>query len=97
MQNYTRRRRRSLVISVSEQTLAIKRPGSLAPSWCRECAEEVHMIRPDEAALIAAITQRKIYQWIEAGRLHYSEEPTGALLVCLNSLKFSSMAALDLL
>jgi hypothetical protein len=53
------------------------------------------MIRPDEAAMAAAIPQRKIYQWIEAGKLHYSEEPTGALLVCLNSLRFSSIAALD--
>ena len=50
------------------------------------------MIRPDEAAIIAAITQRKIYQWIEAGKLHYSEEPTGVLLVCLKSLRFSSTA-----
>jgi predicted site-specific integrase-resolvase len=53
------------------------------------------MMRPDEAALVAAITPRRIYQWIEAGKLHYSEQPTGALLVCLNSLKFSSMAAVE--
>ena len=53
------------------------------------------MIRPDEAAIVAATSPREIYQWIEAGKLHYSEEPTGALLVCLNSLKFSSMAAVE--
>lgn len=95
MTNYTRRRRRSLLLSVSEQTLTVKCPGWFAPSWCGECAEQVRMIRPDEAAIVAAVTPRKIYQWIEAGRLHYSEQPTGALLVCFNSLRFSSMAAVE--
>lgn len=92
MPNYTRRTRRSLIISVSEQTLVVKGSGTFASSWCDECGEQVRMIRPDEAAIVAAISPRKIYQWIEAGKLHYSEEPTGAPLVCLNSLKFSSMA-----
>lgn len=95
MANYTRRRRRSLIISVSEQTLAVQYSGTFASSWCGECAEQVRMIRPDEAAIVAAISPRKIYQWIEAGKLHYAEQPTGALLVCLNSLKLSSMAAVE--
>lgn len=96
MPNYTRRTRRSLIISVSEQTLVVKSSGAFAYSWCEECAEQVRMIRPDEAAIVAATSPRKIYQWIEAGKLHYSEEPSGAPLVCLNSLNLSSMAAMDL-
>lgn len=75
--------------------MALKCSGTFASSWCGECGEQVRMIRPDEAAIVAAITPRTIYQWIEAGNLHYSEEPTGALLVCFNSLRFALMAAVE--
>ena len=78
------------MISVSERTLAINSSGGLASSWCADCDEQVQMIRPDEAALIAAITPRVVYQWIEAGRVHFSEEPGGSVMICLNSLQSGS-------
>ncbi len=92
MQNQIKRRRRSLMVSVSERTLAINSPGVPASSWCPDCAEQVHMMRPDEAAFIAAITPRTVYQWIEAGKVHFAEEPGGLVRVCLNSLPGSETA-----
>jgi predicted site-specific integrase-resolvase len=44
------------------------------------------MLRPEEAAHIARISPRLIYQWVEAGRLHFKETPDGSLFVCLASL-----------
>jgi excisionase family DNA binding protein len=46
---------------------------------------EVQMISPDEAAALMNMSSRSIYQWIEAGRIHFQEDP-GALLVCADSL-----------
>jgi len=55
-------------------------------AWCDRCAEQVKMITPHQAAAIARVGPRTIYQWVEAGKLHFTETPEGSLLICLNSL-----------
>ncbi len=55
-------------------------------AWCSECAEQVRMITPDEAAILTHLSPRDIYRRVEAGSLHYREMPGGFLLVCLRSL-----------
>ena len=37
-------------------------------------------------AATAGVTPRTIYQWVEAGRVHFSETARGETLICLNSL-----------
>lgn len=44
------------------------------------------MITPDEAATILSCSTRTIYSWVEAAKIHFSEQPEGSLLVCLDSL-----------
>jgi hypothetical protein len=44
------------------------------------------MIRPAEAAALADVSDRTIFRQIESRRLHFSESPAGAVLICLNSL-----------
>jgi len=44
------------------------------------------MVTPEEAAALAQTTTRDIYRRVEAGELHFTERPEGALLLCLNSL-----------
>jgi hypothetical protein len=44
------------------------------------------MISIAEAALVAGLSQRAIFQGIEAGRVHFVELKGGSLLVCLESL-----------
>ena len=44
------------------------------------------MIKLDEAALVANVSQRAIFRRIENGRLHFAETDRGSLLVCLHSL-----------
>lgn len=47
------------------------------------------MLRPEEAAVWAATSTRTIYQWVEAGRVHFTETPDRMLLICRNSLPAS--------
>ena len=55
-------------------------------AWCEDCAEQVWMLAPDEAALLARTTTRAIFRRVEADDLHFLETEGGALLVCRNSL-----------
>jgi hypothetical protein len=44
------------------------------------------MITPDEAALILRSSTRLIYSWVESAKIHFTEQPGGLLLICLDSL-----------
>ena len=46
---------------------------------------EVQVITPDEAALIANVSSRTIYRWIEEAKIHFTED-VGILLICAASL-----------
>ena len=65
---------------------AIRRRGRPRDIWCQECASEVPMLTPDEAAAALGTTARAIYRRVERGALHFSETGGGALLVCTRSL-----------
>ena len=80
------KRRRIEIISFSERTVVIRRQVAPTAAWCDLCLAESRMITPDEAARVARVTPREIYQWVEARRVHFIEEPEGTLLLCLGSL-----------
>lgn len=78
-----------------ERSLLIHQPGRPEReviAWCEECAAQVRMLRPEDAAVAAHVSVRTIYRWVEAGKLHFSETPEGpnspnvVLRICLNSL-----------
>jgi excisionase family DNA binding protein len=77
-------RRTEITIETSRRLL-VRRFRTSQLSWCERCLAEVQMISPDEAAALMNMSSRSIYQWIEAGRIHFQEDP-GALLVCADSL-----------
>jgi hypothetical protein len=56
------------------------------PVWCEGCLTEIEMITPEEAAIIARVSTRAIYRWIDAGKLHFLDGPERSLLVCSTSL-----------
>ena len=43
------------------------------------------MVTPENAAAITARSVRTIYRWVEAGEVHFIEEP-GGVLICISSL-----------
>ena len=54
---------------------------------CDVCAnQQSAMIGPQEAALVAGVSLRTIFRWVEAGQVHYQEQAESGLLVCANSL-----------
>jgi hypothetical protein len=48
---------------------------------------EVLMIPANDAALIAKLKAREIYQFVNSGDLHFAEDRHGLLYVCLESLR----------
>lgn len=51
---------------------------------CSECGEL--MMTAERAAVLLNIKQRRIFQIIETGAVHYTEGEAGAVMICLNSL-----------
>ena len=74
----------TVITSESSEVFVIRRP--LARAWCAECAAEVGMLSPEQAAAVAGVSTRTIYRWAETGRIHFTETPEGRLLVCPNSI-----------
>lgn len=54
--------------------------------WCSRCDESVDMLSTDHAALVAQVSSRTVFRWVEAGMVHSSETRDGLLLICPNSL-----------
>ena len=70
----------------THQLLVISRTKGSIQGWCSECANDVPLIRPEEAAVLAGVSPRTIYRRVEAGLVHFAESPEGWLLICLGSL-----------
>lgn len=54
---------------------------------CPVCMNEVLMIPANDAALIAKLKAREIYEFVNSGDLHFTEDRHGLLYVCLESLR----------
>lgn len=73
-----------------ERLLVVSRREVSVAAWCGVCQTRVRMVLPDEAGRLVGSTARRIYQLVEAGRLHFQEGSEVGLLVCVESLnKFS--------
>jgi hypothetical protein len=72
-----------------------RRARRLAPVWCVGCGAAVEMVPPDVAAVVAEVSARAVFGWVEAGRVHFTETPAGALLVCVESLALALRAPAD--
>jgi len=77
--------RRTEITIEKHRTLSIRRRQNFSRHWCEECLAEVQVITPDEAALIANVSSRTIYRWIEEAKIHFTED-AGILMICAASL-----------
>jgi len=77
---------RRMKITVERERLLVVHQQQGGESWCTECSATVTMLRPVEAAAVAAVSDRTIFRQIESHRLHFTETSQGAVLICLNSL-----------
>lgn len=86
--------KRRIEIFMETRRLTIIRKGRKPLSArCSACGVEVAVVTPEQAARLAGVSPRNIYQWIEAGDLHHIERPEGSLLICLPSLAFGAGAS----
>lgn len=60
---------------------------SQSHALCNFCGGQSAMLAPEEAALLAGVGVRAIYRAIEEGRIHFLESASGALVVCLGSIR----------
>ena len=68
-----------------DEFLVITRIGQ-RKAWCPECERDSDMMTPEEAIALARISRRTLSDWMDAGRAHYVETGTGALMICLERL-----------
>ena len=73
-------------ITVESSFLVLRPSTNHAPAWCEACSSPVQWITPEEAAVLANVSTRTVYRWVEAGQLHFIETAKRALLICPNSL-----------
>jgi len=66
--------------------LVVERAASIRREWCRECGEQVEMIKMEKATALDAGSLRASGIQVNADELHIIEMPDGFLLVCLKSL-----------
>lgn len=74
------------IIAETHRILTIRRGSRQRIAWCDECGEQVGMVTADEAAILASVSSRTIYQRVEARELHFVEAADGMVFVCLKSL-----------
>jgi len=79
------KRKRTEITIETERVLSISSTRKVI-AWCTACGNRVEMLPVDEAAILARVDARTIFRWVEADKLHFSETPHGALLICINSL-----------
>ena len=60
-------------------------PALAAP--CDRCRQEVTWLTPNEALVLTRQSLREIFRLIEAGRVHFTEDAAGFLLICPISLE----------
>jgi hypothetical protein len=70
--------------SVVRSTHPVESPSRV---FCNFCGGQSAMLAPEEAALLSGVGVRAIYRAIEEGRVHFLEGASGALVVCLGSIR----------
>ena len=80
-----KKERRTEITLQTERSISIKSSRALT-ALCEQCAREVQMFTPGQAALVSGLSSREVYRRVEAGEVHFTETVEGLLLVCLDSL-----------
>ena len=81
-----RTRRNEKLVEIHQMFIIRTARGS-RPALCEECsASNAILLSPEQASAVTGIPERLIYQWVEAGAIHYREASNGKLTVCVKTL-----------
>jgi len=79
--------RRRIAVTVEKREISISTDAIVREeAHCERCGREVSMLPVALAASLAGVPERLIYQWLEAGKVHFLERPNGVVLICSESL-----------
>jgi hypothetical protein len=79
-------KRKATITVETERLLIIELSNRAVNLWCRECETEVTMLGLIEAAAVAGLSHRAIFQLAESHRVHFVETAEGKALFCVESL-----------
>ena len=77
-------KRKVKILVATNRRYTIRQSPSVKQITCAKCGEP--MLTTEQVAGILGITQRRIFQIIETGAVHFTETEAGAALICLSSL-----------
>jgi len=80
------KRRRTEVVLEFEEVVVKRASRARDLAWCEVCRKHVQMMTPDDAAIVAGVSARTVFQWIEASKIHFIELSRDQLLVCGSTL-----------
>lgn len=69
-----------------QRAVTIKSSNVVLRAWCPQCNQQVTMLLPDAAAVLAGISVREIFRRVEGGALHFVETPEGQIRICAASI-----------
>jgi hypothetical protein len=70
----------------SERTFIFRTLGGQRSRLCEGCGAEAQMTGVADAARETGLSELVIYQLLDDGLVHFTEDTEGRVLVCLNSL-----------
>jgi len=79
-------KRKAKITVETERLLVISRAQRVVEHWCQECDATVRMIPLEEAAAVAGVSQRRLFNLAERREIHFMETADGQALFCANSL-----------
>jgi hypothetical protein len=78
-------KRKFEISAATKRRYVVHRPPSASkPTVCLECGAP--MLTIEQTANMLGIKQRRIFQIIEIGAIHFTESEAGVLMICLTSL-----------
>jgi hypothetical protein len=79
---------RRVEITVEREVVSlVYQPAVNITGWCERCGKDVMMLTAEAAAATRSTSPREIYRWLDENKLHFQESPTGAVLICSESLR----------
>ncbi len=79
-------KKRAAVTVETERRLVISSTSLHLQIWCQQCGAQADMIAVHEAAAIAGLSERQVFQLGESRVIHFTETADGVTLFCIASL-----------
>lgn len=77
-------KQRAEIIFEIEETVLLRQGPATITEHCPHCEAYVALVTPRAAGILANVSERIVFRFIEAGEVHFIERD--GIFICLNSL-----------